>query len=64
MTKTTEITPAPKVHRLDVPEGAVLTLDDDIGFIALVDRMEQDPALKVVNAARISYDKQKDGFTP
>jgi len=42
----------------------VMTLDDDIGFVALVDRMAEDPALKVVNAARISYDKQKDGFAP
>jgi len=45
--------------QIEVPEGAVLTLDDDIGFVALVDRMQQDAALKVVNSARISYSKQK-----
>jgi len=45
-----------------LPAGAVPTLDDDIGFVALVDRMEHDPALKVVNSARISYDKQKGAF--
>ena len=48
--------------RLAMPEGAVETLDDGIGFVALVDRMQTDPALKVVNAARISYDKQRDVF--
>ncbi|TDJ72938.1 MAG: FAD-dependent thymidylate synthase [Planctomycetota bacterium] len=48
--------------QLSMPAGAIETLDDGIGFIALVDRMQQDPALKVVNAARISYDKQKDTF--
>ena len=45
-----------------LPEGAVATLDDDLGFVALVDGMREDPALKVVNAARISYDKRKEGF--
>ena len=44
---------------LEAPEGAVPTLDDGIGFVALVDRMRSDAALKVVNAARISYQKQK-----
>jgi thymidylate synthase (FAD) len=47
---------------LTIPEGAHATLDDGIGFVALVDRMQQDPALKVVNSARISYDKQKAAF--
>lgn len=47
---------------LPIPEGAVQTLDDGIGFVACVDRMQQDPALKVVNAARISYQKQKAAF--
>ncbi|MFT5464893.1 MAG: thymidylate synthase (FAD), partial [Planctomycetota bacterium] len=51
---------APKTSALDRPEESILTLDDDIGFIALVDRMQQDAALKVVNAARISYRRQKD----
>ncbi len=56
-------TPRPMtVAKLKMPPGAVETLDDGIGFIALVDRMQQDPALKVVNSARISYDKVKDGF--
>ncbi|MFT7678807.1 MAG: thymidylate synthase (FAD) [Planctomycetota bacterium] len=45
-----------------LPEGSVATLDDELGFVALVDRMQEDPALKVVNAARISYDKRKEGF--
>lgn len=47
---------------MDRPDGAALTLDDDIGFVALVDRMQADPALKVVNAARISYRRQTGGF--
>jgi thymidylate synthase (FAD) len=47
------------IARVDVPAGARTTLDDGIGFVALVDRMEVDPALKVVNAARISYEKRK-----
>lgn len=45
-----------------LPSGAVETLDDGIGFVRLVDRMQTDPALKVVNAARISYDKKKAAF--
>ena len=47
------------VTKIEMPAGAVATLDDDLGFVALVDRMQSDPALKVVNAARISYSKQK-----
>jgi thymidylate synthase (FAD) len=50
------------VTKLEMPPGAVQTLDDEVGFVALVDRMQQDPALKVVNAARISYQKRKAGF--
>ncbi len=50
------------VGKLEMPAGAVPTLDDGIGFVALVDRMQADPALKVVNAARISYQKQKKEF--
>ena len=34
-------------------------LNDGIGFVALVDRMKNDTALKVVNSARISYSKAK-----
>lgn len=34
-------------------------LGDGIGFISIVDRMKNDAALKVVNAARISYSKTK-----
>jgi thymidylate synthase (FAD) len=45
---------------LEMPEGAHPTLDDGIGFVALVDRMRSDAALKVVNAARISYQKKKE----
>ena len=48
--------------QLDIPEGALETLDDGIGFVALVDRMREDPALKVVNSARISYQNQKQSF--
>ncbi|MBI5432258.1 MAG: FAD-dependent thymidylate synthase [Planctomycetes bacterium] len=47
---------------IQVPAGAELTLDDGIGFVALVDRMNVDPALKVVNAARISYQSQRQAF--
>lgn len=48
--------------QVTVPDGARMALDDDIGFVALVDRMQTDPALKVVNSARISYEKQRDTF--
>jgi thymidylate synthase (FAD) len=51
------------VRELDIPAGAVRTLDDDVGFVALVDGMREDPALKVVNAARISYSKQKTEYS-
>lgn len=51
------------ITRLDRPDSAIPTLDDDIGFVALVDRMETDPAMKVVNSARISYEKNKDEFS-
>jgi len=47
------------ITKVGMPAGAIETLDDGIGFVALVDRMQQDSALKVVNSARISYDKQK-----
>jgi thymidylate synthase (FAD) len=47
---------------IDAPEGAITTLDDDLGFIALVDRMQQDHALKVVNSARISYSSQSESM--
>jgi thymidylate synthase (FAD) len=46
----------------DAPEGAILTLDDGIGFLALVDGMRNDAAAKVVNAARISYNRRKESF--
>lgn len=49
-------------RELLMPEGAFETLEDGIGFVALVDRMRVDPALKVVNAARISYEKRKAEF--
>lgn len=48
---------------VSMPPGARACLDDSLGFVALVDGMREDPALKVVNSARISYGKQKDGFT-
>lgn len=48
--------------RLDAPAGAIPTLDDDLGFVALVDRMREDSPLKVVNSARISYQAEKQAF--
>ncbi|MFT5081717.1 MAG: thymidylate synthase (FAD) [Bacteroidia bacterium] len=50
---------APVKKSMDTPETARMTLDDDIGFLALVDRMQENHALKVVNSARISYSNQK-----
>jgi thymidylate synthase (FAD) len=52
----------PAAKELGIPAGAVETLADGIGFVALVDRMRSDSALKVVNAARISYQKKKAEF--
>ena len=57
-------TPAKAARTLTMPDGAITTLDDSIGFVALVDRMRSDAALKVVNAARISYQKQKGELGP
>jgi thymidylate synthase (FAD) len=37
-------------------------LEDGNSFVALVDRMKQDHALKVTNAARASYDTEKTEF--
>lgn len=37
-------------------------LKDNISSVSLVDRMEQDPALKTVNSARISYNKIKETY--
>ncbi len=62
MSEETPAKTAAKAKGLSVPEGAVLTLDDGIGFVALVDRMREDAALKVVNAARISYQRRKEEF--
>jgi thymidylate synthase (FAD) len=50
------------VTQTKLPPGSIETLADGVGFVALVDRMQVDHALKVVNAARISYDKRKDAF--
>jgi thymidylate synthase (FAD) len=50
------------LSQITLPEGAVETLGDRTGFVALVDRMQVDPALKVANSARISYDKRKQAF--
>jgi thymidylate synthase (FAD) len=50
------------LSQIALPEGAVETLGDRIGFVALVDRMQVDHALKVVNSARISYDKRKQQY--
>jgi hypothetical protein len=58
------VKPIPPPTALDAPDGSVMTLDDGLGFVALVDRMQSDAALKVVNSARISYRKKKDGFAP
>jgi thymidylate synthase (FAD) len=51
-----------KLTQVTKPEGAIECLDDGIGFVALVDRMQVDHAAKVVNAARISYDKSREGY--
>ena len=40
----------------------IYVLEDDIGFVSLVDQMQNNHALKVVNAARISYNNKKDQF--
>lgn len=48
--------------QVSMPEGAIACLDDGIGFVALVDRMQVDHAAKVVNSARISYEKIREGF--
>lgn len=37
-------------------------IHDQIGFVELVDKMQQDTALKVVNSARISHGKSKEQF--
>lgn len=37
-------------------------LQDKISSVSLVDRMQVDPALKVVNSARISYKSKKESF--
>ncbi|MFT4542472.1 MAG: thymidylate synthase (FAD) [Planctomycetota bacterium] len=50
------------VSDIQLPDQAIETLDDGIGFVALVDRMQTDSGLKVVNSARISYEKQKESF--
>jgi len=50
------------LSQIAMPEGAVKTLGDRTGFVALVDRMQVDTALKVVNSARISYDKRKTQY--
>lgn len=43
-------------------ETKLFALKDGIGFASMVDRMQNDFALKVVNSARISFDNQKDSF--
>ena len=40
----------------------IFTLNDNIGFVSLVDRMLHDFPLKVVNSARISYSSYKEKF--
>lgn len=52
------------ITKIDRPDSAILTLDDDIGFVALVDRMQTDASRKVVNAARISYEKSQETPDP
>lgn len=37
-------------------------INDKIGFVELIDKMQNDTALKVVNAARISHANHKDEF--
>lgn len=38
-------------------------LEDGIGFVDLVDSFKQDVALKVVNSARVSYNKKSDSWS-
>lgn len=38
-------------------------IEDNIGFVSLVDRSREDIPLKVVNAARISYNKKTDKYS-
>jgi len=53
-----------KARKLDAPPGALFPLGDQIGFIGLVDWMHSQKAgLKVVNAARISYNREKQMMT-
>ena len=40
----------------------VFTFEDNIGFVSLVDKMQNNTPLKVVNSARISYNKSRDQF--
>jgi len=37
-------------------------LEDGKSYVSLVDKMQQDSALKTVNAARCSYDNEKSDF--
>ncbi len=59
---TREIQPRSRASKVEAPAEAQFPLDDGVGFLALVDRMQADSALKVVNAARISYNKEKNAF--
>ena len=50
-----------KARLVDAPAGAIFPFDDGMGFIGLVDKMGSSSAgVKVINAARISYLRQKD----
>lgn len=42
------------------PKTKILQTEDGIGFVALIDTMQENALLKTVNAARISYKKRKD----
>ena len=39
-------------------------LGDSIGMVSLVDKMQQDTALKVINSAKVSYASKADVFDP
>jgi thymidylate synthase (FAD) len=43
-------------------DNKIHIFEDKVGFVSLVDKNQQDGALKVVNSARISYNKSKQEF--
>ncbi len=50
------------MYILNMSKNRIYCLGDGIGFVEVVDKMQNDAALKVVNSARISYAKKKEEF--